>query len=196
MKKVFIGVLAACLLLACTPKQQSEEQAIRELCTYMVEQYPNATLQDMYKTCYQDFFGAEHLLRDTATAHRYLSAEIDACAGQDLSTMPSCEPTGYRHRFTRINLSEVVTGRMSEEELFTQFVTAAAQENALSEDWAAEWQRIESVALSLHPAWRDTTLQAELHQAAELKSAVRHSESFRKTYNPHYRIVPNINTYQ
>lgn len=196
MKKVFIGVLAACLLMACTPKQQSEEQAIRELCTYMVEQYPNATLQDMYKTCYQDFFGPGHLVPDTAMAHQYLSDEIADCAGQDLSTMPSCEPTGFRHRFVRVNLSEVLNGNMSEEELFGKFLSAAAQNNAFSEDWSSEWQQIETIAVSVCPAWADSALQAELRFAAQQNCAVRHSESFRKAYNPHYRIVPNINTYQ
>lgn len=196
MKKVFIGVLAACLLMACTPKQQSEEQAIRELCTYMVEQYPNATLQDMYKTCYQDFFGPGHLVPDTAMAHQYLSDEIADCAGQDLSRMPPYEPTGFRHRFVRVNLSEVLNGNMSEEELFGKFLSAAAQNNAFSEDWSSEWQQIETIAVSVCPAWADSALQAELRFAAQQNCAVRHSESFRKAYNPHYRIVPNINTYQ
>ena len=196
MKKVFIGVLAACLLMACTPKQQSEEQAIRELCTYMVEQIPNATLQDVYKICFQDFFGPGHLVPDTAMAHQYLSAEIADCAGQDLSPMAPYEPTGFRHRFVRVNLSEVLNGNMSEEELFGKFLSAAAQNNAFSEDWSSEWQQIETIAVSVCPAWADSALQAELRFAAQQNCAVRHSESFRNTYYPHYRIVPNINTYQ
>ena len=191
MRKVFSIVCIGLLFIACTTKPMNEEQAIREFCTYMVEKYPKATLQDVYKTCYQDYFGANHLMMDTAAAHRYLLAELAACTEEDLSKIPSCEPTGFRHRFKRVNLSEVLNGSVSEEELFSQFVAAATQNNAYSDDWSAEWHRIETIAIAIQPAWEDSALQAELHLAAEQKSAVRHSNAFRKAYNPHYRIIHN-----
>ena len=188
--RVAFAVLTA-LLVACTSSPKSEEQAIRTMCTQIAERYPSATLQDVYKTCFQDFFGAEHLLHDTAMAHSYLAAEITLCKNQDLSAMPSAEPTGFRHRFVRINLSEVFNGQMSEEELFARFVEAAGTNNAFPGNWSEEWQRIEKIALEVHPAWTDTILQAALQFAASTASPVRHSEAFRQAYNPHYRIINN-----
>ena len=44
-------------------------------------------------------------------------------------------------------------------------------------------------AIKVCPTWSDQELQAELQEAARNKQAVRHSEAFRNTYNPHYRIV-------
>ena len=124
-------------------------------------------------------------------AHQYLSDEIADCAGQDLSRMPPYEPTGFRHRFVRVNLSEVLNGNMSEEELFARFVEAAGTNNALSDKWEEEWQTIETIALEVQPAWADSTLQNELRYAASVQSPVRHSETFRQAYHPHYRIIVN-----
>ena len=188
--RVAFAVLTS-LLMACSTAPDSEENAIRTMCTEIAEHYPQATLQDVYKTCFQDFFGAEHLLKDTAMAHSYLAAEITLCKNQDLSAMPSFEPTGFRHRFVRVNLSEVLSGAMSEDELFARFADAAGTDNAFSNNWTEEWQRIEKIALEVHPAWTDTILQAALQFAASTASPVRHSEAFRQAYNPHYRIINN-----
>ena len=186
--RVAFAVLTS-LLMACSTAPDNEEKAIRTMGMEIAEHYPQATLQDFYKTCFQDFFGAEHLLQDTAAAHNYLLSEIAACKDEELSAMPSYEPTGFRHRFVRINLSEVLSGAMSEDELFARFVEAAGTNNTYSDNWPAEWQQIETIALEVHPEWQDSTLQTELRQAASIPCAVRHSEAFRNAYHPHYRIV-------
>jgi hypothetical protein len=49
--------------------------------------------------------------------------------------------------------------------------------------------KIEAIALKVNPDWGDGALQNELREAAYGKYAVRHSDAFRETYNPHYRIV-------
>ena len=169
----------------------NEDKAIRQMCEEIHAQYPVATLQDVYKTCYQDYFGAEHLVKDTASARQYLQKEFDECRDTDMSLMPKREPTGFRHRFTRVNLSCVVDGELSEKQMLSMFLDAAGKDNAFGNDWAAEWMKIESIALKVCPDWADQALQAELQEAARNKQAVRHSEAFRTAYNPHYRIVGN-----
>ena len=190
-KKIFFFVCAAVMLAACGTKKPNEEEAIRSMCEEIAQRYPQATLQDIYKTCFQDFFGAEHLLSDTTAAHQYLKAEIEATQAQDLNAMPMYEPTGFRHRFMRANLSLVHSGEMSEDELFARFAEAAGTNNALSDKWEEEWQTIETIALEVQPAWADSTLQTELRYAASVQSPVRHSETFRQAYHPHYRIIVN-----
>ena len=189
MKK-FLGILimgiSSLLMSSCG---NSNEKAIREMCQYIQNQYPLATLQDIYKTCYQDFFGAEHLMNDTAAARYYINYELEQCKNSDLSLMPKREPTGFRHRFVRINFSNIVDGELTEEQLVMMFINAAGKDNAFSNDWAAEWKQIEKIALKVNPAWKDTELQSELTEAAAGNHAVRHSEAFRENYNPHYRIV-------
>ena len=164
---------------------------IRAMCQYIQDQYPLATLQDVYKTCYQDFFGAEHLMNDTAAARNYIRYELEQCRDTDLSLMPKLEPTGFRHRFIRINFSTIIDGEVTEEQLVRMFIDAAGKDNAFSDDWLSEWKKIEKTALEVNPEWEDAELQSELMKAAENRQAVRHSEAFRENYNPHYRIVRN-----
>lgn len=189
MKKflaVLIMGISSFLMISCG---NSDEKNIRQMCQYIHNQYPLATLQDIYKTCYQDFFGAEHLMNDTAAARYYINYELEQCKNTDLSLMPKREPTGFRHRFVRINFSNIVDGELTEEQLVMMFINAAGKDNAYSDDWASEWKLIEKIALEVNPDWKDAELQSELTEAAENKYAVRHSDAFRENYNPHYRIV-------
>ena len=68
-----IGIMT--VLTSC----KNNDSAIRQMCQYIHTQYPLATLQDIYKTCYQDFFGAEHLMNDTAAARYYINYELEQC---------------------------------------------------------------------------------------------------------------------
>jgi len=181
---IVIGFLAMALT-AC----DNENRAIRQMCEEIHNNYPLATLQDIYKTCYQDYFGAEHLMNDTAAAKKYIHYELEQCRDTDLSLMPKYEPTGFRHRFTRVNFSCLLDGELTEEQLVMMFIAAAGKDNAYGDDWATEWRIIEKTALEVNPLWADTELQSELREAADNRYAVRHSEAFRNNYNPHYRIV-------
>jgi hypothetical protein len=187
---MLLGIPAALVAggIAAIPSN-NEDKAIRQMCVEIHEQYPMATLQDVYKTCYQDYFGAEHLVNDTASARQYLQKELEECRNTDMILMPKREPTGFRHRFMRVNLACIVDGELTEEQLLALFFEAASKDNAFGESWAEEWQKIESIALQVCPEWADESLQAELRLATEDKHAVRHSEAFRNAYNPHYRIV-------
>lgn len=195
--KVFLKILLlmalplTALCQAGDSTSRSTDDAIREMCQHIHNQYPLATLQDIYKTCYQDFFGAEHLMSDTAAARYYIHQELEQCRDTDLSLIPKCEPTGYRHRFVRINFSNILERQLSEEQLVMMFIDAAGKDNAFSDDWLSEWKNIETIALEVNPGWADAELQSELTIAAENSHAVRHSEAFRENYNPHYRIVRN-----
>ena len=182
---LFLIVLSIPLLTSC----DKEKEAIRQMCREILLRYPQATLQDVYKTCYQDYFGAEHLLTDTASARRYLHQELEECRNTDMSTMPKEEPTGFRHRFKRINLSNVVDNELTEDQLLAMFIKAAGKNNAFGDDWESEWKKIVHIALQVNQNWFDLELLSDLQEAARAKQPVRHSEAFRKAYNPHYRIV-------
>ena len=201
MRQSSIVVLLCLLAIGCCGCRcgaRLPEAAVRTMCEQIIAHYPEATLQDVYKTCYQDYFGAEHLMQDTAAARAYLHSELVACASTDMSAIPQREPTGFRHRFVRINLSVVTGGSadtgspaMTEEELLQLFIDAAGKNNAYSDNWADEWAGIETIALRANPGWQDVELQQALREAAQMNAAVRHSEAFRNAYNPHYRIVRN-----
>lgn len=188
-KKLLSTLLLISLSIILLSSCNNEEKAIREMCQDIHSRYPKATLQDLYKTCYQDYFGAEHLMTDTAAARMYLHAELEEWQGTDMSAMPKEEPTGFRHRFVRVNLSKIYDGELTEDQLLAMFIEAANKDNAFGDDWVAEWDKIVKVALMVNPNWSDPELQSELEEAAHTNHAVRHSDAFREAYNPHYRIV-------
>ena len=169
------------------------EDAVRELCEYMVNVYPEATLQDIYKTCYQDFFGPGHLVTDSASALNYIHSEVEEIKASEQEHIHQAkdEPTGFRHRFVRVDLHRIVRGEMSEDELLNRFIAAANTAKPVHDDWAGEWAQIETIALQVHPQWQNEEVQTALREAAQLNRAVRHSDAFREAYHPHYRIVPN-----
>ena len=171
------------------------EDSVRSLCEYMVTVYPKATLQDLYKTCYQDFFGAEHMISDTASARAYLHREyeqsLELSRQVDLSSLPVEELTGFRHRCRRMYLYyDWSLMEIPEEVIFQSFLQAGSI-GPVHDDWYGEWCQIEAIALQFHSEWQDEELQNLLHQAAINNQAVHHSAAFRENYHPHYRIIPN-----
>jgi len=188
-------ILVALSLSACMQRKATSyvpEDAVRTLCEEMVRTYPQATLQDLYKTCYQDFFGPGHMVTDSASAWRYIHYEVEELTNEsvkELSTEIKDEPTGFRHRFVRVDLRRIVLGEISEEEVLCQFIEAANTATPVHDNWSAEWLQIETIALQVHPAWADAELQKALHEAAQANGAVHQSEAYRNAYHPHYRIV-------
>lgn len=185
---IFIGVFFCLFQTGCHSHPSNEENAIREMVCTIHTQYPAATLQDVYKTCYQDRFGAEHAAPDSARALAYFLYELDRMIDDTLG-MPVCEPCGYRHRYERVSLALVQSGDMAVDELLHEFLEAAriAPEQP-AEAWAEEWGRIETIALTFVPDWKNEELINGLREAAERNAAVHHSSSFHDTYHPHYRI--------
>lgn len=181
-------ILQPLIMGGCSIGQSTEEDAIREMVCSIHTQYPAATLQDIYKTCYQDRFGAEHAAPDSARALAYFLYELNQMA-DDTLRMPICEPCGYRHRYERVSLALVQSGDMMAEELLHQFLEAArCVAEQPTESWAEEWGRIETIALKEVPEWNNEELINGLREAAELNAAVHHSPAFHDSYHPHYRI--------
>ena len=192
MKKLLTLALAVLSLTACHHKQQVPEEAVRTLCEYMVNTYPQATLQDVYKTCYQDFFGPGHMVTDSASALGYIHYEVEELRSEGVNGLRSegmNEPTGFRHRFVRVDLRKVAYDEQSEEELLHRFMETANTATPVHDNWAGEWSEIERIALQVHPTWQNEELQKALREAAANNRAVRHSEAYRKAYQPHYRVI-------
>ena len=42
----------------------------------MLSNYPQSTLQDVYKSCFQDYFGPAHIISNREAARRYIEYEL------------------------------------------------------------------------------------------------------------------------
>lgn len=183
----FIESLIVCVLLlaSCQPKPQ--EVAIKTAIEQQLTTYPETTLQDVYKSFYQDHFGPGHMIGDTASARQYLMKEI---AGNDCSSKVYFEPTGSEGRFVRVYLSAVTDSVITVEQLLDAFIQSANQAKDASSDWGSEWEKIVEVIRKNNLQVRDfEACLPVLSEAARSNQAVHHSRAYNAAYHPHYRIV-------
>ena len=167
--------------------QSIDTLAVRSAIERQLASYPESTLQDIYKSFYQEHFGPGHIISDTASARRYLMRELSEM-GKTQS--PYFESTGSQGDYVRVYLSAVADSLITVEQLLDAFVRSANmwQEPIIS--WMEKWEAIVSIiqANKIELEGFETDLPL-LTEAAQNHQAVHHSRRFNEAYHPHYRIV-------
>jgi len=159
--------------------------------THQLQQYPKSRLIDIYKSCFQDYMGAEHLVSDTAAVNMYMEQEL---ATTDCgSLMPwYWEPCGVNGNYVRVSLRAVHEGYIPASVLVNAFIASANGGNHPQvEDWAARWHSIITVIdhMQLELPHYDEDKQLIEQLLARGRYAISHSPEYREAYAPHYRIV-------
>ena len=149
--------------------------------------YPESTLQDIYKSFYQEHFGPGHIISDTASARRYLMKELSEMEG---TQSPYFEPTGSQGDYVRVYLSAVADSLIIAEQLLDALVRSANSWQEPSVSWSEKWHAIVSLIqankMEIEGFEADLPL---LNEAARNNQAVHHSLRYNEAYHPHYRIV-------
>lgn len=171
------------LLLLSLPALAQTEAAVRR----QLARRPASTLQDLYKSFFQDRMGPTHLVADTASARRYLHAEVAEALLPD-----SIEPCGAGRRYCRVPLALVREGRMSEDSLLHLFLQSARPVTPADvKAWRHEWRTIQRTIRRMHLALphyrRDRRRLRRMLRRGQY--AVHHSPAYAARYQPHYRIV-------
>ena len=96
--------------------------SISDAVVRQMTQFPKSTLQDLYKSFFQDRFGPGHIIADETSAMRYLQYEL---ATMDTPIGPLLEPTGYCNRYTRVSLQVIKDSLVSVEQFFDVFMRSA-----------------------------------------------------------------------
>lgn len=186
MIKNFLLILA----LACSFSlfgQPIDTVAMRSAIERQLVTYPESTLQDIYKSFYQEHFGPGHIISDTASARHYLMRELSEM-GKTQS--PYFEPTGSQGDYVRVYLSAVSDGLITAEQLLDAFVRSANLWQEPTVSWMEKWEAIVSIiqANKIELEGFETDLPL-LTEAARNNQAVHHSRRYNEAYHPHYRIV-------
>ena len=100
MRKLLIVLTLFCSLSLCG--QSLETVSIRAAVERQMKNYPLSTLQDVYKSFYQEYFGPGHMISDTASVRRYLLHELSEMNGA--ATPYYYEPTGSQGAYVRVYL--------------------------------------------------------------------------------------------
>ena len=178
------------LALACSFSlfgQSIDTAAVRSAIERQLATCPDSTLQDIYKSFYQEHFGPGHIISDTTTARRYLMRELSEM-GETQS--PYFEPTGSQGDYVRVYLSAVADNRITVDQLLEALVRSANSWQEPSVNWLEKWEAIVSIiqANKMELEGFETDLPV-LTEAAQNNQAVHHSRRYNEAYHPHYRIV-------
>lgn len=167
--------------------QEIDKGALRMAVERQLASYPESTLQDVYKAFYQEHFGPEHMISDTAAVRQYLDYELstmgDECGGFYY------EAIGARGDYVRVSLKCVKHGLISADELLQAFLESAAARQEPAVEWSCMWDAIVAVVDEVKPGLGSASEREMLREASVKKQAVHHSKAYNEAYHPHYRIV-------
>ncbi len=209
MKTRKIFILATLALHApCIKSQNLSDDNIRQFLTRFIRQYPQATLQDIYKGAFQDRFGPAHILTDRNAVEAYIKSELEEMGKEALadvrnsdvshSTKSSrslwdyCQPCGWHANFYRVDLAIIKDGVMPMDVFVDAFMESAnGIDTTLTSAWVEEWDKtlhvIHETVPDLEGFSTDSAFIAQLLTSG--KYVVHHSHRFNKVYRPHYRII-------
>jgi hypothetical protein len=186
LKHLFLLLPLSLLFFGC---RGDFENKVKQSVHLQLQMYPKSTLQDIYKNLFQDRFGTEHAIGDTASARLYLEKEL---ASFESSDNVEIEFLGLNHNYVRINLIIVKQGKIPQEKLLTAFYNSAEEINESNiKTWQSDWKKITEIIkrmnLNIVDFEKDKLkIDSLLSQG---KYAIHHSAIFRETYHPHYRVV-------
>ena len=208
MKKGLLLYLA--LLLSVPASTQNIEGFINN----QMNTYPKSRLLDIYKSCFQDFMGADHLVPDKQSVKAYLDEELNTTSLDDL--MPwYYEPCGIDSCYFRVSIRAVKESIITEDQLLDAFIRSANSETRPSvESWSERWHKIigtiDSIFVRHDSTIRASTMVLAAPSVDQMKLdlpnfredkqfidsvlsvgkyAISHSPDYREAYRPHYRIV-------
>lgn len=175
------------LLLSVAVSAQDIEGFINR----QLQTYPKSRLLDIYKSCFQDYMGAEHLVSDRQRVKAYLDEELNTTSFDDL--MPwYYEPCGIDSCYYRVSIRAIKEGIITEDQLLDAFIRSANSETRPSvESWSDRWHMIigtiDQIKLDLPDFQEDKQFIDSVLSVG--KYAISHSPEYREAYHPHYRIV-------
>ncbi len=115
-----ITLLSIALMCALTLHAQDIEKFVKS----QMETYPESRLLDIYKSCFQDYMGAEHLVSDSERVKAYLDEELETTTLDDLLPW-YYEPCGIDSNYYRVSIRAIKENIISEEMLLDAFVRSA-----------------------------------------------------------------------
>ena len=188
MRRFFLPVLALLMAAGCS---NVENEAIEAAIARQVEMYPLTTLQDVYKSFYQECFGPGHIIEDEYSAAAYFHQETSISTEEPYGGF-LYEPTGANGAYYRVNLYAVHSGALPAEVLLSSFLRSAqpVTEEGIKA-WKKTWRRVEKVAGQFNLPGYEADKEAldAIVKSDSPDMAVHHSPAYENAYDPHYRIV-------
>lgn len=155
---------------------------------YLIEQikrHPSMQMQDVVKLCYQSAYGAEHLLTDVEMARRYFELEFGKTEAADIPLFENISDV-----YCRANIAAWKYHNKPMEQLFDLFVKTA-QQKAYDDEVLFNFleEAVETIALVKTDFTAEEFREYSRKYLAEGSPAMHHSDAYRKSEKPAYRLV-------
>ena len=160
------------------------------LSLYM-QRYPQSQLRDVYKYCFQDYFGLEHLLTDSMATVQYIEYELNNSDTDDWRRPLFYYPL-LKNNYVRVDINYVRQGVIPLETLVSAMLRSAQPANFNSEEWHNRWHSLLQLLNNSHtpkPLNYEEDYQLIEQAIKSGQYAIHHSRLFNVTYRQHYRIV-------
>ena len=187
MKKIAIFLLTL-LVTSLAFAQKNDTELIRLAVQRQLQTYPKSTLQDLYKNFFQDSFGLEHLMGDSAAMRQYIIEE----AQETQKTSTYYEKIGYQNNFYRVSLALIKDSIVSANDFMRAFMQSKQGFKPITlSSWKKDWQKIDSIIYSMKLNLDNyaSDRKAIFSMLRSGSYAVHHSKQFNAYYHPHYRII-------
>ena len=179
------------LLLLLIIKIESKLEMDLSILLEQIENHPNQTLQDVYKSCFQDEYGPGHLISNESSAINSLLQEINTIE-KDYAPITLFERTGINGNYLRVDLTLVRDGIIPFFVLFRALTISATIGGQKSdENWSTIWSEIvEEIKIQglKFEHFEEDLANLDTISKSEDK-VVHHSEMYENVYHPHYRII-------
>jgi hypothetical protein len=168
---------------------QLDQPGLLQLLRQHLGWYPQMQLEDVYKLIYQAVLGSEHLVSSAEQFSHYLELEF-----QHLQPDPHqqlFEPLRTDGSLLRLNLRPYKSRHLNSSALIHPFLMTAKLASGTRAELEATWQAFSQLCHPGKLAVFDTT---GLHQFTQLLEqqgypALHHSETYRRLYQPAYRLI-------
>lgn len=188
-RSLFTLMLLAALHTVSAQEHCAFQERVQTAVERMLTDYPHSTLQDIYKSFFQDRFGPGHIVPDSANAVAFLKRELSTLKN---TCVLMYEPTGDQCNYYRVALAAIASGKVSLDVYMNAFLRSVHEVKDVDvKRWAAEWKQIErmirNMNLSLPGYDADAAAIADMLEQGHF--AVHHSKIYNEHYEPHYRII-------
>lgn len=148
----------------------------------------NFAIQDAYKLIYQAVFGVAHILDNQQMAKKYLQDELESIIASDKIDLIEC--ISVSGKIVRLNLQPYKYRNGDIDQLFQAILKSAREISGSQREFLKLWEEFKHTVL-------ENRLNFNLEELnrfdAKVKSqnypAMHHSESYRTTNNPAYRVL-------
>jgi hypothetical protein len=161
---------------------------ISNLTSQHIARYPNLELIDLYKLLHQSALGASHASASDDILEREFNLEWDNLTGVHIE--PAIDPISPDGKIARIHLRSYLSQDYSKDDLLTAFIRTANAQNGSQEKLKKFCNCLRDLSKAKQLPFNPEDTEAFLNDVENKDyPTLRHSNIFKKEYEPNYRIV-------